>query len=122
MEQRLLVPVTGLFYSCDLVLGFGQLELTGATITTSLVNRPMIFFEAFVIPPLPEDVEIPAPRPVKEEQDLWKQWTKRWDRDFAKWLRVYKEWFPTSPTPRRFVWTIVDQGDCIAVVESTSNP
>lgn len=52
-------------------------ELTGATIQTSVVNRPLIFYEAFVIPPLPEELELLPPRPIKEEQDVWKQLTKR---------------------------------------------
>lgn len=53
-------------------------ELTGATIAVSSTNKPIIFYEAFCIPPLPEELELPAPRPIKEEQDLWKQWTKRY--------------------------------------------
>lgn len=65
-------------YAYILSLGYSHIaELTGATVATSLVNRPVIFFEAFVIPPFPEELELPAQKPVKEEQDLWKQWTKR---------------------------------------------
>lgn len=71
MQQPFEIP-----YLTDVFVGNG-VELIGSTITTSLANRPMIFFEAFVIPPLPEDLVLPEPLPVKEEQDLWKRWTRR---------------------------------------------
>lgn len=81
------------------------IELTGATIATSTTAKPLIFFEVFCIPPLPPELELPAPLPVKEEQDLWKQWSRRWERDFNRWQRIYQEWFPTAPKERRFLCT-----------------
>lgn len=81
-------------------------ELTGSTIPSALTAKPCIFFEVFCIPPLPPELAIPAPLPVKEEQDLWKQWTRRWERDYNRWLRIYNEWFPTAPRLRRFLCTV----------------
>eukprot|EP00922_Rhytidocystis_sp_ex-Travisia-forbesii_P007453 GHVS01010881.1.p1 GENE.GHVS01010881.1~~GHVS01010881.1.p1 ORF type:complete len:1534 (-),score=185.84 GHVS01010881.1:14-4615(-) len=84
--------------------GDGQ-ELRGSTVPLIGQGKSTIYYEIFFIPDFPEGLSIPEPPSVKIEKDLWKQFSKRWNRDFDKWMKMYLEWFPEAPARRRFLCT-----------------
>eukprot|EP00918_Siedleckia_nematoides_P026755 GHVU01057717.1.p1 GENE.GHVU01057717.1~~GHVU01057717.1.p1 ORF type:complete len:270 (+),score=50.39 GHVU01057717.1:255-1064(+) len=84
--------------------------LQGGTILTPTLEDPTVYFEAYVIPPLPEQVQLLAPLPQTGAQQKWRQFTRRWNRDLKKWQEIYQNWFPDAISNRQHTQILDDDG------------
>ncbi|KOB59444.1 hypothetical protein PFHG_01205 [Plasmodium falciparum HB3] len=61
-----------------------------------------ISVEAFVIPPLPENLVFMKEEKVQNSSIIYKSMSKRWEKDFSKFNDTYNQWFPKAIKNRKF--------------------
>uniref|UniRef100_A0A0G4HYF1 C2 domain-containing protein n=1 Tax=Chromera velia CCMP2878 TaxID=1169474 RepID=A0A0G4HYF1_9ALVE len=78
------------------------MELRGFSLPVAGVSPPRIWFQAYFLPDVEDDVKIEPRQEVKDAPKKIASKAKRWERDFAKFVQGYRQWFPNSPPTRNF--------------------